>query len=97
MAGLAVGATRLVLEFLHPALPCGLADTRPAILSSFHYLHFAVALFTLSGAVVVVGSLLTPAPQRAQVSPPRPVATSELGPMLTPYPLLLKNFLVLDP
>ncbi|XP_074176983.1 sodium/mannose cotransporter SLC5A10 isoform X2 [Rhinolophus sinicus] len=67
MAGLAVGATRLVLEFLHPALPCGHADTRPAILSSFHYLHFAVALFTLSGAVVVAGSLLTPAPQRAQI------------------------------
>uniref|UniRef100_A0A671EC22 Sodium/mannose cotransporter SLC5A10 n=1 Tax=Rhinolophus ferrumequinum TaxID=59479 RepID=A0A671EC22_RHIFE len=66
MAGLAVGAARLVLEFLHPALPCGHADTRPAILSSFHYLHFAVALFTLSGAVVVAGSLLTPAPQRAQ-------------------------------
>lgn len=70
MAGLAVGATRLVLEFLHPALPCGHADTRPAILSGFHYLHFAVALFTLSGAVVVVGSLLTPAPQRTQVSLP---------------------------
>ncbi|KAF6097174.1 solute carrier family 5 member 10 [Phyllostomus discolor] len=67
MAGLAVGATRLVLEFLYPAPPCGVADMRPAILRSFHYLHFAIVLFALSGAVVVVGSLLTPPPQGAQI------------------------------
>lgn len=70
MVGLAVGAARLVLEFLYPALPCGNVDTRPAILGSIHYLHFAVALFTLSGAVVVTGSLLTPPPPAAQVSLP---------------------------
>ncbi|XP_017370421.1 sodium/glucose cotransporter 5 isoform X2 [Cebus imitator] len=67
IAGLVVGATRLVLEFLNPAPPCGEPDTRPAILGSMHYLHFAVALFTLSGAVVVVGSLLTPPPQGGQI------------------------------
>ncbi|XP_036307762.2 sodium/glucose cotransporter 5 isoform X2 [Pipistrellus kuhlii] len=67
MVGLAVGATRLVLEFLHPALPCGAPDTRPAVLGSIHYLHFAVALFALSGAVVVAGSLLTPPPPGAQI------------------------------
>ncbi|XP_053766346.1 sodium/mannose cotransporter SLC5A10 isoform X3 [Desmodus rotundus] len=67
MVGLAVGATRLVLEFLYPVLPCGAVDVRPAILRSFHYLHFAVALFALSGAVVVAGSLLTPPPQGAQI------------------------------
>ncbi|XP_036924663.1 sodium/glucose cotransporter 5 isoform X2 [Sturnira hondurensis] len=67
MVGLAVGATRLVLEFLYPVPPCGVADVRPAILRSFHYLHFAIALFALSGAVVVAGSLLTPPPQRAQI------------------------------
>ncbi|XP_004684609.1 PREDICTED: sodium/glucose cotransporter 5 isoform X2 [Condylura cristata] len=66
MVGLAVGATRMVLEFLHPTPPCGDPDTRPAILSSFHYLHFAIALFVLSGAVVLVGSLLTPPPQSVQ-------------------------------
>lgn len=70
MVGLALGATRLVLEFLHPAPPCGDPDTRPAILGSIHYLHFAVALFVLSGAVVVAGSLLTPPPQGIQVSLP---------------------------
>ncbi|XP_059936402.1 sodium/mannose cotransporter SLC5A10 isoform X4 [Mesoplodon densirostris] len=67
MAGLAVGATRLVLEFLHPAPPCGHPEERPAILHSIHYLHFAVALFVLSGAVVVAGSLLTPPPQGIQI------------------------------
>ncbi|KAM7069044.1 sodium/mannose cotransporter SLC5A10 isoform 1-T1 [Molossus nigricans] len=67
MAGLAVGASRLVLEFLYPAPPCGDVDTRPAVLGSIHYLHFAVALFALSGAVVVTGSLLTPPPPAAQI------------------------------
>ncbi|XP_027945305.1 sodium/glucose cotransporter 5 isoform X4 [Eumetopias jubatus] len=67
MVGLAVGATRLVLEFLHPAPPCGDPDTRPSILGSIHYLHFAVALFVLSGIVVVAGSLLTPPPQGVQI------------------------------
>ncbi|XP_009249655.2 sodium/mannose cotransporter SLC5A10 isoform X2 [Pongo abelii] len=67
IAGLAVGATRLVLEFLNPAPPCGEPDTRPAILGSIHYLHFALALFALSGAVVVAGSLLTPPPQGVQI------------------------------
>ncbi|NP_001076168.1 sodium/mannose cotransporter SLC5A10 [Oryctolagus cuniculus] len=67
LAGLAVGATRLVLEFLHPAPPCGAADTRPAVLSQLHYLHFAVALFVLTGAVAVGGSLLTPPPRRHQI------------------------------
>ncbi|KAF5911944.1 hypothetical protein HPG69_015922 [Diceros bicornis minor] len=73
MAGLAVGATRLVLEFLHPAPPCGDPDTRPAVLGSIHYLHFAVALFVLSGAVVVAGSLLTPPPAGVRVSLPWPL------------------------
>ncbi|KAF4012428.1 hypothetical protein G4228_003957 [Cervus hanglu yarkandensis] len=67
MAGLAVGATRLVLEFLHPVPSCGHPDTQPPILLGVHYLHFAVALFLLSGAVVVAGSLLTPHPQGVQI------------------------------
>lgn len=70
MAGLLVGAMRLVLEFLHPVPPCGDPDTRPAILRSVHYLHFAVALFVLTGAVVAAGSLLTAPPQQVQVSFP---------------------------
>lgn len=73
-----MGATRLVLEFLHPAPPCGDPDTRPAILGGIHYLHFAVVLFVLSGVVVVAGSLLTPPPQGVQVSLPWPLASPTL-------------------
>ncbi|XP_057570018.1 sodium/mannose cotransporter SLC5A10 isoform X2 [Hippopotamus amphibius kiboko] len=72
MVGLAVGAARLVLEFLHPAPPCGCPDARPAALRSLHYLHFAVALFLLSGAVLVAGSLLTPPPRGVQVTAEQP-------------------------
>uniref|UniRef100_A0A8C3VVF4 Sodium/mannose cotransporter SLC5A10 n=1 Tax=Catagonus wagneri TaxID=51154 RepID=A0A8C3VVF4_9CETA len=67
MAGLAVGAWRLVLEFLHPAPPCGHPDERPGLLRTVHYLHFAVALFALSGAVAVAVSLLTPPPEGVQI------------------------------
>ncbi|VTJ71182.1 Hypothetical predicted protein [Marmota monax] len=67
MAGLVLGALRLVLEFLNPVPPCGDPDTRPAILSSIHYLHFAIALFVLTGAVAAAGSLLTSPPQTVQI------------------------------
>nr|XP_026237506.1 sodium/glucose cotransporter 5 isoform X3 [Urocitellus parryii] len=67
MAGLVLGALRLVLEFLNPVPPCGDPDTRPAILSSIHYLHFAIALFVLTSAVVAAGSLLTSPPQTVQI------------------------------
>ncbi|KAM5150676.1 sodium/mannose cotransporter SLC5A10 isoform 3-T3 [Callospermophilus lateralis] len=67
MAGLVLGALRLVLEFLNPVPPCGDPDTRPAILSSIHYLHFAIALFVLTSAVVAVASLLTSPPQTVQI------------------------------
>ncbi|XP_008824405.1 sodium/glucose cotransporter 5 isoform X4 [Nannospalax galili] len=67
MAGLLVGALRLVLEFLHPAPPCGEADERPALLLSIHYLHFAIALFLFTCAVVAAGSLLSRPPQQRQI------------------------------
>ncbi|XP_058139349.1 sodium/mannose cotransporter SLC5A10 [Dasypus novemcinctus] len=67
MAGLAVGAARLALELLHPPPPCGRPAPAPAVLGGVHYLHFAVALFVLSGAVVVAGSLLSPPPRGLQI------------------------------
>lgn len=70
MAGLLLGALRLVLEFLHPEPPCGQADTRPALLRNAHYLHFAIALFLLTCAGVAAGSLLSPPPQQRQVRRP---------------------------
>lgn len=104
MVGLAVGATRLVLEFLHPAPPCGDPDMRPAILGSIHYLHFAVVLFVLSGLVVVAGSLLTAPPPGGSGEPalapdpdPWPFPNFDSGPILTPDPPRLQNFLALAP
>lgn len=67
MAGLLVGALRLVLEFLYPEPHCGQIDTRPFPLGSIHYLHFAIALFFLTCAVMAAGSLLSPPPQQRQV------------------------------
>ncbi|CAO2643514.1 Sodium/glucose cotransporter 5 [Lemmus lemmus] len=67
MAGLLVGALRLVLEFLYPEPPCGQADSGPALLRSVHYLHFAIALFLLTCAIVAAGSLLSPPPQQSQI------------------------------
>lgn len=89
MAGLAVGATKMLLEFLYPVPPCGNPDTRPAILGSIHYLHFAIALFTLSAAVVAAGSLLTPAPLEGQVSLPLAFPCPHSGPLLASDPLLM--------
>nr|XP_008766042.1 sodium/mannose cotransporter SLC5A10 isoform X1 [Rattus norvegicus]AAI61867.1 Slc5a10 protein [Rattus norvegicus] len=67
MAGLLVGALRLVLEFLYPEPHCGQIDTRPFPLGSIHYLHFAIALFFLTCAVMAAGSLLSPPPQQRQI------------------------------
>ncbi|KAK7827416.1 hypothetical protein U0070_026622 [Myodes glareolus] len=67
MAGLLVGALRLILEFLYPEPPCGQADSGPALLRSVHYLHFAIALFLLTCAVMAAGSLLSPPPPQSQV------------------------------
>lgn len=81
MAGLLVGALRLVLEFLYPEPPCGQTDERPALLRSVHYLHFAIALFLLTCAVVAAGSLLSPPPQQRQVRQSRPLTPVTTGPI----------------
>ncbi|NXY18981.1 SC5AA protein, partial [Atrichornis clamosus] len=60
MAGLALGLARMGLELAHPTPRCGVPDQRPWLLSDVHYLHFAVLLATVTAAIVVVGSLLTP-------------------------------------
>ncbi|XP_001362806.1 sodium/mannose cotransporter SLC5A10 [Monodelphis domestica] len=67
MVGLAVGATRMSLEFIHPVPPCGSPDTRPAVLHRLHYLHFSVVLFSIVAAVVAAVSLLTTPPDESQI------------------------------
>ncbi|NWW77207.1 SC5AA protein, partial [Climacteris rufus] len=67
MAGLALGLARMGLELAHPTPRCGVPDQRPWLLSDVHYLHFAVLLATVTAAIVVGGSLLTPPLPPAQV------------------------------
>lgn len=81
MAGLLVGALRLVLEFLYPEPPCGQPDSGPALLRSVHYLHFAIALFLLTCAVVAAGSLLSPPPQQSQVRQSCSLTPGTTGPI----------------
>ena len=59
MTGLAVGATRLLCDFLWIAPSCGQPDLRPPILASLHYMYFALLLFWLTVAVTVLVSLKT--------------------------------------
>ncbi|NWW61785.1 SC5AA protein, partial [Ifrita kowaldi] len=67
MAGLALGLARMGLELAHPPPLCGVPDQRPWLLADIHYLHFAVLLATVTAAIVVGGSLLTPPVPRAQL------------------------------
>ncbi|NWW18887.1 SC5AA protein, partial [Falcunculus frontatus] len=67
MAGLALGLARMGLELAHPTPLCGVPDQRPWLLADIHYLHFAVLLATVTAAIVVGGSLLTPPVPPAQL------------------------------
>lgn len=67
MVGLAVGVTRMVLEFAFPPSRCGVFDPAPPVLRSVHYLHFAIILCAITVIVTVAISLLTRAPSEEQV------------------------------
>jgi solute:Na+ symporter, SSS family len=60
VAGFVLGAFRLVAEKSGAALPGPLHD-----LATMHFLHFAVLLFVVCAAILVVGSFTAPAPGRA--------------------------------
>lgn len=61
MISLAVGLTRMVLDFAMPAPDCGSReqDTRPAVLAKVHFLHFAIILSGVCIISTVTISLLT--------------------------------------
>ncbi|XP_066546479.1 sodium/mannose cotransporter SLC5A10 isoform X2 [Amia ocellicauda] len=67
MVGLAAGLTRMIMEFAYPPPRCGMLDPRPSVLSSVHYLHFAILLCALTSGVVVLISLLTEPPSAEQI------------------------------
>uniref|UniRef100_H2YQN0 Sodium/glucose cotransporter 4 n=1 Tax=Ciona savignyi TaxID=51511 RepID=H2YQN0_CIOSA len=61
MGGLAVGLTRMIMDFVYSSPLCGQDEYRPEILYKVHYLYFAMILATITAIVAVVVSLLTPA------------------------------------
>uniref|UniRef100_A0A8C6Y8F4 Solute carrier family 5 member 10 n=1 Tax=Naja naja TaxID=35670 RepID=A0A8C6Y8F4_NAJNA len=65
--GLAVGLSRMALEFTYPAPRCGILDHRPPFVRDLHYLHFAPLLCLLTAATVVGISWLTLPPSEAQI------------------------------
>nr|XP_006822359.1 PREDICTED: sodium/glucose cotransporter 4-like [Saccoglossus kowalevskii] len=59
MIGLAIGMTRLVLDFVYPGPACGEEDTRPSIVGDVHFLYFGIILFVIVLICTTVISLLT--------------------------------------
>ncbi|NXW78188.1 SC5A9 protein, partial [Hirundo rustica] len=60
MAGLAVGAVRMIMDLVYTAPSCGEEDKRPAVLKDVHYLYFALILCALTAIVIIIISLCTP-------------------------------------
>ncbi|KAL1022419.1 hypothetical protein UPYG_G00026730 [Umbra pygmaea] len=61
IVGLAVGLVQMVLVFVYGSPSCGEVDIRPAFIRDVHYLYFALILLALTGIVITVVSLCTPA------------------------------------
>ena len=56
---------RFFLEFYYQVPPCGSSDPHPPEwwykwVKNFHYTHFGVVLFLISGTVTILVSLVTP-------------------------------------
>ncbi|CAJ1076507.1 sodium/myo-inositol cotransporter 2 [Xyrichtys novacula] len=66
--GLAIGCTRMLLDFIYPAPLCFEEDDRPGVLKYVHYLYFSTLLSFITLAVVVVISLATEEPKPEQIS-----------------------------
>ena len=62
-----IGVARMITDFCYKEPECGVEDTRPAIVTKFHYMYFAMMLFWLTGIVMIVVSLLTKAPDEDKV------------------------------
>ncbi|XP_078456207.1 sodium/myo-inositol cotransporter 2 [Lampetra planeri] len=67
MVGLAVGLTRMVLDFVYPEPGCGEEDTRPSVTRYVHYLYFSMLLSFITLVVIVAVSLATDAPTPEQL------------------------------
>ena len=69
LAGFVLGAVRFVLEITDRA-GGGSRFTSPAVrwLVDINFLHYAIVMFAICSAVLIVVSLLTPAPERKKVA-----------------------------
>lgn len=70
IAGLVVGVTRFIMDYMYTVPLCGSdqPDPRPLILSKVHYLHFGLILFTVSLLVTIGVSLMTKPIDKEHVS-----------------------------
>nr|XP_018669842.1 sodium/myo-inositol cotransporter isoform X1 [Ciona intestinalis] len=68
LIGSALGIARLVAIFLFKPPKCGEADTRPAFLTSLHYMYYAAIIFTVTAIVAVIVSLFAEQPDPDSIS-----------------------------
>jgi solute:Na+ symporter, SSS family len=66
LTGLVLGATRFILEVLDKSVHFEASPVR--WLLDMNFLHYAILMFVVCSAVLVVVSLLTPAPDRAKLA-----------------------------
>ncbi|XP_046576240.1 sodium/glucose cotransporter 4-like [Haliotis rubra] len=66
LAGQAVGFSRLILAFVYPAPPCGEEDNRIYFLK-IHFLYVSAMETAVSGAVMIVLSLMTESRPRSKL------------------------------
>jgi solute:Na+ symporter, SSS family len=66
LTGLVLGATRFILEVLDKSVH--FEASRVRWLLDMNFLHYAILMFVVCSAVLVVVSLLTPAPDRAKLA-----------------------------
>ncbi|XP_072036897.1 sodium/myo-inositol cotransporter 2-like [Amphiura filiformis] len=67
VCGCAMGVTRMILDIIYPAPPCGEPETRPPIVYKVHYLYYNCMVAVVSCVVTTVISLLTEEPPAERV------------------------------
>ncbi|KAJ8032425.1 Sodium/glucose cotransporter 4 [Holothuria leucospilota] len=61
MCGLAVGLTRMCLDFIYESPACGEEDHRPSAVAAlqFHYMYFALVLFLFTAVLSIIFSYMS--------------------------------------
>ncbi|XP_070554553.1 sodium/glucose cotransporter 4-like [Ptychodera flava] len=61
MVGLVFGLVRMIRDFVYAPPKCDEEDTRPYLIRTVHYLHFAILLFCVTFVAIILVSLVTKA------------------------------------